>query len=418
MKRRKNSNLRVVREPEDPTDKIIDEIMEELNSEDGMTEKEIRAELDRRKKKKQKKIIIAAAIIAVAAVLIYLLINLQTYTKVRISDTYVGESAADSNYVQFMDGVLKYSKDGISYLNQSGKEKWNQSYQIKNPMIDVSRKSAAVADKEGNDILILEEDGLKGEVHTTMPIEKISVSEQGIVSAILKNDTSMKVMCYDTAGNILVEHKTSLAGTGYPVDVSLSANGEVLQVLYLYTQDGEIVSKLHYYNFGNAGKDETDHQVSAKNYKNTILASGFFMDEDTSVAIGDDCMVIYNGKEIPKQTLKIKMDKEIKSVFHSEKYIGMILKNQGKSGYELRLYSKTGKVVLSKEFKGDYSHVKLNGNQVIMYDGKNCSIFMKSGVQKFKGRMDNNIQEIFPVGGVNQYIVLSSNGMEKVRLVK
>ena len=33
--------------------------------------------------------------------------------------------------------------------------------------------------------------------------------------------------------------------------------------------------------------------------------------------------------------------------------------------------------------------------------------------RKFKGRMDNNIQEIFPVGGVNQYIVLSANGMEK-----
>jgi hypothetical protein len=43
---------------------------------------------------------------------------------------------------------------------------------------------------------------------------------------------------------------------------------------------------------------------------------------------------------------------------------------------------------------------------------------MKNGVQKFKGRMDNNIQEIFPVGGVNQYIVLSANGMEKIRLVK
>ena len=83
-----------------------------------------------------------------------------------------------------------------------------------------------------------------------------------------------------------------------------------------------------------------------------------------------------------------------------------------------RLYNKTGKVVLSKEFTGDYNHVKLCDDQVIMYDGKTCSIFMKNGVQKFKGRMDNNIQEIFPVGGVNQYIVLSANGMEKIRLVK
>ena len=85
---------------------------------------------------------------------------------------------------------------------------------------------------------------------------------------------------------------------------------------------------------------------------------------------------------------------------------------------DVRLYNKTGKVVLSKEFTGDYNHVKLCDDQVIMYDGKTCSIFMKNGVQKFKGRMDNNIQEIFPVGGVNQYIVLSANGMEKIRLVK
>ena len=55
MKRRKNSNLHVVREPEDPTDKIIEEIMDELNSEDGVTEKEIQEELARRKRTKQKK---------------------------------------------------------------------------------------------------------------------------------------------------------------------------------------------------------------------------------------------------------------------------------------------------------------------------------------------------------------------------
>jgi len=57
-------------------------------------------------------------------------------------------------------------------------------------------------------------------------------------------------MCYDTAGNVLVEHKTSLSGTGYPLDVSLSEDGEVMQVVYLYTQEGKITSKVAYYNFG------------------------------------------------------------------------------------------------------------------------------------------------------------------------
>lgn len=416
MKQRKNRNLHVVRESEDPTDKRAGRLYGQAEVE--VTEREIRAELIRQGRKRQQRIAIVCIIIVIVSVMTYLLVSLQTYTKVRVSDTYPEKGASDNSYVQFLDGVIKYSKDGIAYMDQTGKEVWNQSYQIKNPMLDVNNKSVAVADKDGNDILIFQEEGLKGEVHTTMPVERISVSEQGIVSAILKNESAMKIMCYDIKGNVLVEHKTTLAGTGYPIDIALSADGNLMQVLYLYTQKGQIVSRLHYYNFGDAGEGKTDHQVTAENYKDTILASGFFMNAETSAAVGDNRVVIYEGKDTPEQVVNIKLDKEIKNVFHSEKYVGLILKNQGKSGYELRLYDKTGKVVLSKDFKGDYKHVKICNNQVIMYDGKNCNIYMKNGIQKFKGETDSHILEIFPVEGVNRYIIMSANGMEKVRLVK
>lgn len=416
MKQRKNRNLHVVRESEDPTDKSAGRLYGQAEVE--VTEREIRAELIRQSRKRQQRIAIVCIIVVIVSVMTYLLVSLQTYTKVRVSDTYPEKGASDNSYVQFLDGVIKYSKDGIAYMDQTGKEVWNQSYQIKNPMLDVNNKSVAVADKDGNDILIFQEEGLKGEVHTTMPVERISVSEQGIVSAILKNESAMKIMCYDIKGNVLIEHKTTLAGTGYPIDIALSADGNLMQVLYLYTQKGQIVSRLHYYNFGDAGEGKTDHQVTAENYKDTILASGFFMNAETSAAVGDNRVVIYEGKDTPEQVANIKLDKEIKNVFHSEKYVGLILKNQGKSGYELRLYDKTGKVVLSKDFKGDYKHVKICNNQVIMYDGKNCNIYMKNGIQKFKGETDSNILEIFPVEGVNRYIIMSANGMEKVRLVK
>ena len=62
--------------------------------------------------------------------------------------------------------------------------------------------------------------------------------------------------------------------------------------------------------------------------------------------------------------------------------------------------------------------MKICGDQVIMYDGKKCSIFLRSGIQKYDGEMDNNILEIFPIEGVNKYIVMSASGMENVRLVK
>ncbi|WP_277236753.1 DUF5711 family protein [Merdimonas faecis] len=413
----KRKKFRVLEKDQDPTDKIVDRILGELRKEDH-PETEAMEEAKRQKRKRWKKTGIIAGSIVAVSIGIYLLINLQTYTSVRTVDTYPVSGAASNEYKQFADGVLKYSRDGISYLDQKGSEVWNQPYQIQNPVVDVNETSGAVADKGGNAILVFNEEGLRGEIETDLPIERISVSEQGIVSVILIDESSSQILCYDAAGNILVEHKTSVNGTGYPMDAALSPDGEILQVLYLYTQDGTITSRVAYYNFGQEGESETDHQVTEQEYKDVVMADGFFMNQSVSAAVGDNMLTIFRGKSVPEEAVKVEIDKEIKSVFHSQKYIGMILKNEGKEGYELRLYNDRGQMAMSEDFSGDYSNVKICGSQVIMYDGKNCSIFTRGGIQKFEGEMNSNILEIFPVAGVNKYIVMNENGMEVVRLVK
>lgn len=413
----KRKKFRVLEKDQDPTDKIVDRILGELRKEDH-PETEAMEEAKRQKRKRWKKTGIIAGSILAVSIGIYLLINLQTYTSVRTVDTYPVSGAASNEYKQFADGVLKYSRDGISYLDQKGSEVWNQPYQIQNPVVDVNETSGVVADKGGNAILVFNEEGLRGEIETDLPIERISVSEQGIVSVILIDESSSQILCYDAAGNILVEHKTSVNGTGYPMDAALSPDGEILQVLYLYTQDGTITSRVAYYNFGQEGESETDHQVTEQEYKDVVMADGFFMNQSVSAAVGDNMLTIFRGKSVPEEAVKVEIDKEIKSVFHSQKYIGMILKNEGKEGYELRLYNDRGQMAMSEDFSGDYSNVKICGSQVIMYDGKNCSIFTRGGIQKFEGEMNSNILEIFPVAGVNKYIVMNENGMEVVRLVK
>lgn len=413
----KRKKFRVLEKDQDPTDKIVDRILGELRKEDH-PETEAMEEAKRQKRKRWKKTGIIAGSILAVSIGIYLLINLQTYTSVRTIDTYPVSGAASNEYKQFADGVLKYSRDGISYLDQKGSEVWNQPYQIQNPVVDVNETSGAVADKGGNAILVFNEEGLRGEIETDLPIERISVSEQGIVSVILIDESSSQILCYDAAGNILVEHKTSVNGTGYPMDAALSPDGEILQVLYLYTQDGTITSRVAYYNFGQEGESETDHQVTEQEYKDVVMADGFFMNQSVSAAVGDNMLTVFRGKSVPEEAVKVEIDKEIKSVFHSQKYIGMILKNEGKEGYELRLYNDRGQMAMSEDFSGDYSNVKICGSQVIMYDGKNCSIFTRGGIQKFEGEMNSNILEIFPVAGVNKYIVMNENGMEVVRLVK
>lgn len=392
-------------------------IVRELKKSDQPKTEE-QEQFEKARKKRWKKTALIAAVVVALAVGVYLLINLQTYTSARALDTYTVSGASGSAYEQFADGVLKYSRDGISYLNQHGEEMWNQPYQMKNPVVDVNGSSAAVADKGGNAVLVFNEEGVRGETQTNLPIERVRVSEQGIVSVILTDENEARVLCYDAAGNLLVENKTSMNGTGYPLDVALSPDGETMQVLYLYTEAGAVKSRVIYYNFGESGEEKTDHLVAQMEYEDTVMASGFFMDENISVAVGDNRLTIYRGGNVPEETENIEIKKQIKSVFHNEKYIGMVLKNKGKEGYELRLYNTRGQVAMSENFTGDYSHVKLCGSQVIMYDGKNCSIFTRGGIRKFDGEMNSNILEIFPVPGVNKYIVMNENGLEVVRLVK
>lgn len=392
-------------------------IVRELKKSDQPKTEE-QEQFEKARKKRWKKTALIVAVVAALAVGVYLLINLQTYTSARALDTYTVSGASGSAYEQFADGVLKYSRDGISYLNQHGEEMWNQPYQMKNPVVDVNGSSAAVADKGGNAVLVFNEEGVRGETQTNLPIERVRVSEQGIVSVILTDENEARVLCYDAAGNLLVENKTSMNGTGYPLDVALSPDGETMQVLYLYTEAGAVKSRVIYYNFGESGEEKTDHLVAQMEYEDTVIASGFFMDENISVAVGDNRLTIYRGGNVPEETENIEIKKQIKSVFHNEKYIGMVLKNEGKEGYELRLYNTRGQVAMSENFTGDYSHVKLCGSQVIMYDGKNCSIFTRGGIRKFDGEMNSNILEIFPVPGVNKYIVMNENGLEVVRLVK
>lgn len=418
MKLKKKANLHVVENTRDDTDEVIDKVLAELREEDGIQE-EIDEQVRQHKRSRRTRIIVASVAAAVVAVAAFLVIHLQTYTSARVTATYECGSTGNINYLQFSNGVLKYSKDGIALVNRKGEEEWNQPYQIKNPVVSTYNDEAiVVADKGGNTIVVLGKDGLKGEMQTTLPVEKAVVSAQGIVCAVLKNDPSPKIICYDATGNILVELTTSLTGTGYPMDVSISEDGKVLLVSYLCVQDMQLVTKIIYYNFDGEKDSKQDYEVTSEEYTEMAAASVFFMNAKTSVVVGDDRLLFYSGDSKPQLAETVILNKKIKSVFHNDSYVGLVLKNEGRAGYELCLFNRSGKKVLSEEFTGDYTNVKLSGSQVLMYDGKKCSVFTRTGIHKFEGELENNIMEIFPVLGVNKYIVMNANGMEVVRFVK
>lgn len=379
---------------------------------------EIKKKMRRIRHEKAGRILSTLVMLLLAVCGTFLLMKTQSYGLARIASQYSSNVSDTSGYAQFADGIVRYNRDGVSFLNRENEEQWIQPAQIQNPVIVVRESSFAVADTGGNTIMVFSEEGLKGEIETTLPIEKIATSDQGIVSAILNNESSPQIISYDATGNVLVEQQVSISTTGYPVAMDLSDDGNTLAVSYLYTSGAQICSRVIFYNFGETGQNQTDNIIFQEEYQDTVMAELFFMANGASVAVGDNSFVIYSSGDNPEKVQEVKIDQEIQSVFHSDKYIGFILLNREKSGYELRLYNRRGDPVITKEIPGMYSHAKIQGDEVVMWEGSMCCIITDTGITKFEGDINVEPLELFRAPGLNRYYVMSVGELRVIYLTK
>ncbi len=398
MAQKKKTYLRILTPPED-----LSEIIRKVR---------------RIRRARLRRILVAAVLIILAVCGTYLLLNNQTYSQARTAAQYSSDISDTSNYVQFSDGIIRYNRDGVAFLNKENEEQWIQPTQLQNPVIVVKDGSFAVADSGGNSILVFSEDGLTGEIETTLPIEKIALSDQGIVSVVLRNEDTPEIITYDATGNVLVELQTSPGTTGYPTALEMSDDGKMMAVSYLTVDGTGISSRVIYYDFSEAGQSRQDNIVSSVVYNDTVMADIFFMGSGRSVVVGDSSFVIYRGTDAPEVEKEITLDQEIQSVFHSDRYIGFVLLNQEKSGYEVRLYNRQGEQIISRDLPGKYGNVKISGDEIILFDGDRCCIVTATGIIKYEGELSVEVLEMFPAFGVNRYYVMSVDELRVIYLTK
>lgn len=347
-----------------------------------------------------------------------LLIANHPYNTIYRTSSYKKETTDAHQYATFNNRIIRYNKDGVALLNRKNDELWLHSSQFGTPILDVGKNVFAVADSGGNAIQIFGKDGLIGEIETKLPIEKISVSDQGIISVILKNEMSPVIMTYDSVGNVLVENQISAGSMGYPTAIELSPDGTVLAVSYLDVSSATMKSKVICYNFGEEGKKADNYEVSVEEYIDAYIPELYFMGDSTLVAVSDHSFVVYEGAKSPSKKEEVQISQQIKNVFHTDKYIGFILLNEEKSGYEARLYNKNGHQIMNRAFTGEYANVQMYEDEIIMYTGSQCCIITKTGLMKFEGDLKADALLVLDTKGMNKYLVMSANELRTVHLVK
>lgn len=379
----------------------------------------IESEKSREDKSRNLKIKVITIIGIVCALLlaIYLFCVYRTYNNYKVRKTIKIETGTNSQYQAFGEFVVKYSNDGISYIN--GTETiWNEAYEMKSPIVDVCGDYLAIADKNSNTIYIFNKKGKVGEVNTSYPIIKIEVAQQGVAAALLEEASANYIELYDKEGNLIVSHKSLLSENGFPLSFSISNDGEKMMTSYLSIKEGSTENQVIFYNFSNVGKDEVDRVVGTFNqYGETIVPAVYFVSNEDAIAIGDNVLTIYKMKEKPTIRKEIKFDKEIQKVFYNEKYVGLIFENsKGDTPYKMEVYSLSGEKIMSKEIEMNLDHVKFAGKNVLMYDDVTCELISLKGVVKFKHVFTKQLDAIVPMESTNTFLLMTKNKIEEISL--
>mgnify|MGYP000752450043 CR=1 FL=1 len=365
-----------------------------------------------------KRTLVTALIVFVIIAGLFLFLALRHYEDFDVNSTVERSDTAATIFEEFQGNILKYSNDGALYTDTYNERIWNQTYEMTDPQIDICEDYLTIYDKKGTMIYIMTKEGILGGIETTMPIQQVRVASQGTVAVLMKKDASGYLAMYDKTGAKLTEGEIHGAKKGYPVAIALSSDAVRLAVAMLDINDGSIKSTIAFYNFGTAGESEIDHVVGAQTFPDTVIPEIVYLADDRLAAFSDTGVILFEGSQKPKQSGTIPFEKEVKSIFYNDNYIGCVISNEDEAvTHHISVYDLDGKSVLEKDFTMEYTGVEFLANNEICITNENaCDIYTIHGIYKFHHEFEQTLYKIISESGALNYTLILEDTTEKIRL--
>lgn len=384
-------------------------------SQDVGSEEAYRRQLSMHKIAAMKKTVFTVAVVAAVAVGLVLFIEKRSYRTYDIIQTSEQEDIVSTKYEVMSGKILRYSPDGAALVNSEMDAYWSSLYEMQNPVADIRGDWAVIADVDGTSMKIFDKDGEVGSVTTSYSIVKARISSNGLIAAILDGGDSTWINYYDSDGSLIAENQTHVEDPGYPMDVAVSDNGEIMMVTYQFIDGSDTTSYVAFYNFGDVGQNEDDRIVSGYTYEGVVIPEIRYFDAERSVALREDGFTVYKGRQIPKESVTEKVDKEIVSTFCDDDTIGMVFKNGNKDKqYTMKVYSINGSLRFTKDFNIPYTTIKISGGNILLYNDSQICVMNSRGVEKYSGTVDGSINNFIKIGW-NRYLLVLDSGVNVIK---
>lgn len=384
-------------------------------------EEEARAAQQNARRRRRRIRLILLLFLVITGAGIYQYQRYHQYTGYQVRwETPVSEGSGPS-YEKFGSNVLKYTKDGMTYIDNHGKTVWVQSYEMKEPVADVQGSYGAVADLRGNQIYICDTNGCTGTATTLLPITKISVAGNGVVAAVLEDSKSSYITYYTKEGTTLdISITDRMGSTGYPLDIALSPSGQQLMVSYVCVEEGEVRNRVVFYDFSEIGKNIPTRIVGAfDEFGASMIPRVRYLSDVYSCAFTDSGLTFFNSENrmSPSIEKQVAVEEEIQSVMYSEQYVGVIVKtNAGENPYRMEVYRINGDKVFDQEFDYQYRQADIDGKLVILYNEDSCRVYNMSGVEKLSTQLDMQVSKITAGSLPNTLILTGTQNMQEIKL--
>lgn len=363
--------------------------------------------------------LVVILVLLIAVITIYAMMHREYkgYKVVHSNETNYENTA---NYAQFAGNLLKYTPDGVSYINGNGDVVWSAGIDMMMPMAVTSGNYAVVADMSGNSICVFNTEGQVSSLTMPYKICDVDVGNQGVFAVVLESDKTNYINLYDKNGDIINEMQTTIDKSGYPLDVSISDDAQKMFTSYINISGNSVQDSLAAYNFGDVGQNtNADRMVGGYMFDNQVVPKVEFIDNDTVVAFGTSIVSIYSMKEKPSEKAKLTFDEEIRSVFYNTEYIGVVQDNTDNAAehpYKIKVYDLRGNKKFEDNIDFAYDNIYAAEKEIIISGNSNCLIYRTDGSVKFNGTLSGKITSVVPSGGHLEYVVVYENATEIIKL--
>lgn len=360
-------------------------------------------------------IILIIATLIIGVELAYALRNYSDYDVQEMLDRTRG---ATTQYQMFGDRLLEYSNDGISCMDGNHEIVWNQSFEMTTPKVEICGDYLVVYDASGTKLFILTKSGLVKALEMNSPIQTVCIANQGTIAVLMKEDQESQVKLFDKKGNELANGKFYGDKGGFPVDIALSYDGTKLAVDLVDVTKGQLNTTISCYNFGSVGQSEIDNNVGTYTIEGVLIPEIDYISNSRMIGIGTGKILVFDGTQKPELSREIYIEEEILSVFHNEKYIGIVYDNvEVENSWHIKVMDMRGNTIMENDTTIPYDEIGfLSNNEICVMNATQCEIFTTHSIKKFSYEFDKELYKVFAGNTRQNYTFIFKDTIEEVTL--